>query len=292
MISQRMITLIIPLVLILFSLVFFIYFISALIFRRLDKLAAIMKKVQKGDFDIRIPVDSMDEVGQLKQAFNTMVDKINYLFNTMYKLKIAEKDAALSYLQSQMNPHFLHNTLETVRMIAQYERNTKISDIIGLLGKLLKYNIRINTPVSIKEELDIVQSYIAIQNIRFDDKITLHLDVEEQLLNHPIKKLIIQPLVENSVSYGFSEMLEGCMLRIEIKKTDECILIRIEDNGQGFAPERLEEINDLLAGRKDESLVSVKGSGIGLLNINTRLKLRMGIQAGLRLTVSRGKKHR
>lgn len=273
---QRLISFILPFALILFSLIFFIYFLSALIFKRLAYLSETMGKIQTGDFDIQIEVNSMDEIGQLKNVFNTMVNRVNHLFNTIYKLQYAEKVAALSFLQSQMNPHFLYNTLETIRMMAEFDRNKRISNAVVLLSKLLKYNIKIDTPVSIKDEIDMVQCYVSIQNLRFNNKITFNTTIEETLKNQPIIKLIIQPLVENSISYGFQDMLENCMINISVYREDCDLVIIVEDNGFGFSPERLEEINELLRGNKDESTVSMRGNGIGLLNINTRLKLHYG----------------
>lgn len=270
------------------TLLFIIYMISILIFRRINKLKGVIKKVQAGDFDIQIPVDYMDELGQLKSAFNIMVEKINYLFNQVYKSKIAERDAALSYLQSQMNPHLLYNTLEVIRMMAEADGNSRVSNVTALLGKVLRYNITLGDLVEISKEIDITVGYVAIQNVRFNNKILLNLSIPEELKDYKIKKLIIQPLVENAISHGFSNMMEGCIVDVSVGRMQDSIVIKVADNGQGLAKERAEDILQALEGLKDISEIKVKGNGVGLFNINKRIKLYYGQDYGVNIASKPG----
>lgn len=160
-----------------------------------------------------------------------MMDEINRLFHEVLVTRLREKEAELSALQSQINPHFIYNTLESINMMAVQRRHDEVSDMVSALGKLLRYTIdKAGRLVSLGEEIAFVDSYVRIQQIRFGGKLTVHNEIEEEVLHLRIPKLTIQPLVENAIEHGIAEREEGTIW-VSALRFDNELLITVRDDG-------------------------------------------------------------
>lgn len=280
-IKERFLPLIYTFLLITASVIFISFFISNLIFRRLNKLLLSMKQVEEGNFNVQIEVDYMDEVGHIKIAFNRMTNEINNLINRVYKTQLAANEATLSYLITQMKPHFLFNSLEGIRMMAKISGNKEISDALYSLSNIYRSLINPKKFNTLKIELDFLDSYIYIQNIHNNDRIKYIVKIERELMNVEIPTLILQPLVENAINHGFYRKLSDFTIIISVTTTDNNLLIKVTDSGKGISPERLEVISNSLAKRMPLDSENISSSGIALYNINERIKLYYGENYGI-----------
>lgn len=245
---------------------------------RIKRLTHNMKKViEKGDFNIELDFHSQDEVGQLIYTFNYMLKKIKELLHQQYQLGKEKKNLELKALQSQINPHFLYNTLDLINWIAIKNKNEDISKLVTSLSHFYKLSLsKGEDVVTVENEIEHVKAYVMIQNYRFDNCIELKIDVPLQLLKARIPKLTLQPLVENSIHHGILEKDEQrgtVIIKGEIIE-DKMAAICVIDDGVGICEEVLEKI-------KKGEVETSKGHGFGIKNINERLKIYFGNEAGL-----------
>lgn len=253
----------------------------------LNKLIRTMKAIEKGDFSLRFKVRYKDEVGQLGRSFNKMINKIDNLVNTVHVSHLRKREAELHALQAQINPHFIYNTMEAIRMMAKLNGDLATSEMALILGKLLRYSINIkNKIVTVKEEIEHLKNYLVIQNYRFDNKFELILKIEEELYGVKIIKLIFQPVVENAIYHHGMEISDrNGIIIINGYKKEGAILFDIEDNGSGMTEEELLELNKKV---NDFSIPDGTSGGIGLKNINERIKLHFGDGYGITIYSTAG----
>lgn len=253
-------------------------FISS-ITKPIKKLLFAMKKVQEGNMDIHVNLERNDEIGKLSKGFNNMVSELNELISREYKSKILKKDAQLNALQAQINPHFLYNTLDTLRGIAIYEGAPKAASIAAGMSHILRYSLnKEGYIVNLSEEIECVKNYLNIQNTRFGNKFELDVDIEPDFLALSIPRLTLQPIVENSILHGMEDRMEpGCIGIRAAKIENNTIQIVISDNGNGIESIKLEEIRSTLQNTTDEHF---QGK-IGIFNVNERIKLYYGNQYGI-----------
>jgi len=240
-----------------------------------------MKKIQNGDFTMknidRIPDEDCDEVGQLNNNFLTMANKIDTLIKENYIKQILIKETQLKALQGQINPHFLYNTLNSINWEAKINKQYKISTMVNSLGNLLRNSINNkNDIIKLSEEINLVQDYITIQKIRYEDRLEFKVNVDENVKDCCILKLILQPIVENSIKYGVEYLTGVCEIEINAFKDGDTVLLEIADNGIGVDEKFMEKF------KRGE--VESKGTGIGLKNIEERIKLFFGEEYGLEIT--------
>lgn len=223
-----------------------------------------------------------DEIGLLHQYFDSMAKEIETLINNDYKLKIDMKNMQLKSLEAQINPHFLYNTLESINWRAKAAGNTEISQMAESLGTLLRSTLsNKNSLVPLKEELELVQCYLTIQKIRYEERLICTFHIDDSLLTLPIPPLSIQPLAENAIKYGLEEMLDECHVHISAKRTHQNnLLIEVKNNGSSFEDHLLEKLQ---ASEKE-----AQGLGIGLININQRIRLIFGQDYGIFLSNENG----
>ncbi|WP_256760974.1 sensor histidine kinase [Cohnella sp. WQ 127256] len=261
-------------------------FVSRRITKPLRTLQQEMKKVQSGDFNIQLDVQSTDEVGQLTRSFNRMTEEIHTLVNHVYKSELSRKEAQLKALHSQINPHFLYNTLDSMNAIAVIEEVPLLSRMAKMLSEMFRYSISSGEQiVYLQEELRQVVRYVEIQQIRYDDKFSLIVSIPEPLLRYQIPKLTLQPIIENAIYHGL-EMIPG-EGRIEISgyETDEYTIIEVTDNGQGIPLSDLASIQQHLQIEETNSVMD----HIGLVNVQERIKLHYGSHCGITLSSELGK---
>ncbi|QGQ98675.1 sensor histidine kinase [Paenibacillus psychroresistens] len=245
----------------------------------ISELRNLMKKVVRGDLDVSIPISSRDEIGQLSQSFNTMVSKLSDLGYRLFESEIREKNSQIAALQSQINPHFLYNTLGSISMYAEIQGNREVVKMTNSLSKLLRYSINSQkSQVPLEMELEHVKGYMAIQQIRFEHKIQFYVEVEPELLKGSVIRFILQPIVENSIVHGFEKGNGFGTIILSGKKIDDTMVIKIQDDGAGMNALQLQALLD-----KKTSIVNPEEGkgGHGLMNVHRRIVLRYGNQFGL-----------
>lgn len=258
------------------------YFVK-LINKRLFQVIDGMRQVPNGQLNKYIENDSSDEVGELIDNYNYMISKMSVLIDEQYKLGKEVKNAELKALQSQINPHFLYNTLDMINWMAYRNMNKEISIAVKNLAKFYKLSLNKGKDiVTIKDEVEHSKLYVNLQNMRYDNRITLTTRLDENLMNCSIPKITFQPIIENSINHGILErgMEKGSIL-ISGYISQNNLIIQISDDGIGIEKEVLPLI-------LKENNLQTKGSGYGLKNINQRIKVLYGESYGLSFTSNYG----
>lgn len=260
------------------------FFIANASIKKISQLLRKMKKVQTGDLNVIISNYNKDEIGELAENFNYMIHKINDLYEEQFKSGQAVKAAELKALQAQINPHFLYNSLDLINCIAL---NHKIPDISLMVQSLTRfYKLSLNKGrdlVSIKDEIEHVKVYTQIQNLRFENRISLGFDIPEELYHYQIIKIILQPLVENAILHGiFEKGYENGNIKISgFLDNSGTVVMRVQDDGVGMYEEKIQNIF-----KQDDS---EQLHGYGVKNINDRIKLFFGEKYGLSYQSEPGK---
>lgn len=265
-------------------------FLTRISLRPVQTLIEQMKKVEKGDLSIRIPwQNQVRDFNILSSGFNHMMEQIQSLMEKnqrqerayrkaeekVLKYQIAQKEAELKALQAKMNPHFLYNSLQTIKALAVLEETQQVEVIAVMLGKMLEYLTYENDAlVSVEKELNYIESFLAIQKIRFEGQFTAYIDVEKEIYDCKIMKLLLQPLVENTFKHAFKE--GACDKKLEVigRRAGSALKFVVRDNGAGMDEETLENLKKHLENDNEQEKV-------GLKNVYTRLRLRYGERARL-----------
>ncbi len=259
--------------------------LSFAITRPLRSLMQLMKHVQTGNLDVVFPVRRRDEVGLLGFHFNRMIGRVRDLINDNYHMQLRRKEAELLALQSQINPHFLHNTLESIRMTAEVDDNPEVADMIHLLGKLLRYSVNTRGElVQLHDELAHLDTFMRIIEYRYPNRFRMELSGDyEAIRSLRIVKLIFQPIVENAVLYGVDEQSGGMMtITIAYERHGDAIVFRIRDDGAGIEADTLRKLQDSMDTPPGDG-ERMRGSGIGLRNVNERIRLFYGEHYGVEI---------
>ncbi|MBD7911214.1 sensor histidine kinase [Clostridium cibarium] len=271
------------LLLILLSII--IYFVTKTILKRLYLIINSIKEVRTGNLSAKIPVYGKDEIGILAYNFREMMKTIDELIKENIKKEIVGKETELKALKSQIDAHFLFNTLENIRVMALIEENYVVADSLVSLGDMMRYNIKWEDDfVSLNEELNYIKKYISLMTLRYEYDINLHINVDKQFLDLKILKLIIQPLVENSVKHGLSEKLrsEEGNINIFMESDETYLYLNVMDDGKGMNRAAIEALKNHINGNID------KRFGLGIKNVNDRIKLFYGKSSGLDIQSEQG----
>ena len=268
----------------LFLAVFFSLLFTNSIVTPIKELKTLMKGVESGDLDLKFEeYKYRNEFGELGHSFNHMVSEIKKLINMVYNEQRSKRKAEIETLQAQIKPHFLYNTLDTIAWMAE-DYNAK--DIINLVGALTKvFRIGLNKGreiINLKDEIEHINSYLIIQKYRYEDKLTYDIEFDKDILNTLILKLITQPIVENAIYHGIKEKRGKGKILIKFNRIFDDIVITVEDNGAGISEEKLQNINSMLETSNSFCIDSESGSGYGISNVNTRIKLTYGQEYGLK----------
>lgn len=271
--------------------IFLIYYISRLLAGRMLQLSKHISKVASGNLGAMLVIDGKDEIGQLARQFNHMVRNINDLMNEVQEsnrqknaIEMKQNEIKFKMMASQINPHFLFNALESIRMKALVRGQSDISQVVRLLGKMMRKNLEVGSGmISLESELETVNCYLVIQKFRYDDRLSyeLHVDCKANLIQIP--PLIIQPLVENSVIHGLENRIDGGVVQVNIHIEDRHLKVQVSDNGTGISKERLYDIIRMLESKDD-----YETNNIGMRNIDLRLKLTYGPEYGLSIASQTG----
>ncbi|MCJ8010436.1 sensor histidine kinase [Paenibacillus sp. KQZ6P-2] len=250
-----------------------IHITTKLITKRIEQLLQQIRKVERGDFEVSIQSTSRDEIAQLSFAFNKMASKIQELIHDVYVKEISMKEAELTTLQAQINPHFLYNTLASISSLAIKEGDMQVYQMVNHLSKY--YRISLNKGkriILIEQEINLVKNYISIQEIRFKGMLRMHYDLDETLFQLSTIKLILQPFVENCINHAIWNE-SGINIIVKLKSYGDDILLQIIDDGMGMTPANLEK-----ALKKTSN-----NSGYGINNVDERIKLTYGESYGVEI---------
>lgn len=274
------------------------YVLNAFILKNLRRLTETMKKVRRGEAYTGIIIRGGGEVGELAHHFSKLMNTINTLVAQAVHKQALSKEAELRTLHNQIDAHFLYNTLENIKMLAEMENQRTISDALTSLGGMMRYNFKWSGEyVKLRDEIRHIENYIEVMNIRFEQPIVLMLSIEPSYMELEVLKMSLQPIVENSVKHawpGGTRESEGLMIRIEASEGNGEVFISVHDNGSGLSPERLSALNDAIYAKEDPSNLSGSGSsgrragGIGLRNVHQRLQLFYGEEYGLEIQSEEG----
>lgn len=251
--------------------------------RRVEQFREQMQKAAGGDFDLKENFGGKDEISDLYNYLGTMIFQIQRLLAEIYqerlhaeRLTIQQKDAEFKMLASQINPHFLYNTLEMIRMKARRSKQHDIEEIVRMLAKIMRSTLQAGaSDITIGAEVELVEYYLKIQQYRFGERIQYHIRVEDGLDRLQILPLILQPIVENSIIHGL-ECKEGKgHIDVNICGGEESVKISVTDDGQGMSGGKLEELCRKL------SSYDADGKHIGISNVHQRVKLRYGDAYGV-----------
>lgn len=258
--------------------------------RRITMLSGKMHSVALGNFNVTREFNDHDEVAQLEEDLCIMVDSMQLMMNDIYnakleseRLKLNQRDAEFKALASQINPHFLYNTLETIRMKAYCNNDKETADLIKKLGKFMRRCLELKTDnVTLKSEIDFTNSYLELQSARFGDKVSYEIrsTVSDDYMILP---LIIQPVVENAFVHGIESSKANGSIDVHIYYCGEYVYIDVSDNGVGITPETLKQLEKKLSENDTES-----GKSIGLTNVNKRIQMSFGEIYGISVTSKEG----
>lgn len=240
------------------------YMLSKYISNPVNKLAELMSSVEKGDRTVNFDVRYDDEIGRLGTSFNHMVKEIHRLIDDVYVKKYMLKDAEFEALKAQVNPHFLYNILESINWMAKMKGCNDISDMVTTLGKFLRYSISTKGDiVTIDEDMKQVENYLKLQKMRYGDKFTVKIHIDEEISDKNILKLLIQPIVENAIVHGIEPKIGNGLIIINGYRDDNKICFEIMDDGVGMNNSKS------------------TGEGLGMNNVDKRIKLHYGEEYGL-----------
>ncbi|MBU3157690.1 sensor histidine kinase [Clostridium estertheticum] len=259
-------------------LVIFIFgFISAKISHPIKQLEESMKRVEEGEFNIYIDVKGEDEVERLATAFNLMISKVRYLMGQIVIEQEAKRKSELDALQAQINPHFLYNTLDSIVWMAENGKNDGVITMVTALAKLFRISIsRGRNIITVREEIEHAKNYLIIQKIRYKNKFKFEIITQEEVLEYKTTKLILQPLIENSIYHGIEYMVDEGFIRISVSITNGKLLYEVSDNGLGIDPEKLKHLLEY-------RVKTDAGSGVGVKNVHERIQIRYGMEYGLEI---------
>ena len=246
----------------------------------LENTVNALEKFSRGDFAVRLKENRCDEIGKLNRIFNKAIKEINELMQKVTQSEILNKEMEFKTLQSQMNPHFLYNTLDTINWLAFKEKQTEICNLVAAISSLIRASIsNKKSIITIEQELDYVKNYIYIQHIRYKDRFDIIYDIDESLLKQAVPKLIIQPIVENAIIHGIENSKNKNLLYISVKRENECIIIIVKDTGIGMTDEKVSELlKEPLNAEGDEQKAH---TNLGLYAVHKRIQLMYGDLYGL-----------
>ena len=251
--------------------------------RPIKQLARLMGDAETGNLDVRFegwraPV----EIAALGQSFNSMIAKIRELLDLVVKQQREKRHAEIRTLQAQIKPHFLYNTLDTIRWMAEEKDAPEIGEMVGALTRLFRISLsRGREIIPLSEEAVHVQSYLYIQKVRYEDKLEYAIDIPESLHNMMVIKLILQPLVENAIYHGIKQKRGTGHIWVEARRQGDALRFTVKDDGAGMSQEACDRLNRELS---DEN--ALPESGYGIFNVNNRIRLSYGNSYGLHYAIN------
>ena len=262
-------------------------FVSRVISRPLENLGDAMQQFQQGDFKHQLKVESNDEVGQVAQCFNHMVSEIEQLIDKNYIMVLKKRESELAVLQAKINPHFLYNALDSIYWQAMSADDEETAESIYELSQLFRLVLGNGKEiVTVEAELQLLQRYLEIQKLRFMRQLEYHFDVEPEILQEKIPKLILQPFVENAVIHGMEKQEEACEITISGHLEDRFLKFQVRDTGVGVTEEQLKKIWEP---ETNKAYSSQRIGRYAIYNVKERLRLKYGDAFQLKIESKVGK---
>lgn len=250
-----------------------------ILFKRMKVIYQAMKSVRTGTLSTRIDVgNTNDEIADISISFNQMCDKLEEYINKVYLSDIRQKNAELSALQAQINPHFLFNTLEAIHMKLIVTEDREAGNMICNLANMFRSMMEQNTIVRISDEIEYSKAYLELFKIRYGDKLDFEFNIDHEILQYSTIKHILQPVVENYIIHGYDLRKANNKISITGNIVDNDIYISVEDNGLGISKEKLNSIKENM-----QNFNITSKSGIGLSNVHERIKLMYGSPYGIEI---------
>lgn len=250
--------------------------ISSSISNPIRRLIKSMKRVETGDFDNVSYINSNDEIGLLSESFNTMTHELKNYIEKIYDEEKLKNEAEMAALQAQINPHFLFNTLNSIKWIAAMQKSNKIVELMEALISMLRFaTSKVGDMVTIDEEIENVKNYITIQRMRYCSLMEVKFFIEGEIGICKIPKYTIQPIVENAILHGLPQDDAVGLIQIYIRQQGDNILITVKDNGKGMDEATIRDVTSLISSKEG------KFNNIGISNVNSRLKMHFGKDYGL-----------
>ena len=251
------------------------------------RLSAAMSRIEAGDLSVRVEPDGDDELGALGRSFNAMAAELEELVRAAIERQELLRKAELRALAAQMDPHFLRNTLASIKSLAKLGRATEISDLVSRLGRLLKPAIEARTETaSLAESLERARDYLAVERVRLGERLAVEEDVEDAALGAELPSLALETLVENALLHGIERKRGAGRLRIEARIRDGAAIVGVEDDGPGMRADELESLAATLSG--ETGPIPESGRGVGLANTARRIRLLFGPAWGLSVGIPEG----
>ncbi|WP_424768597.1 sensor histidine kinase [Paenibacillus sp. sgz302251] len=262
------------------------WYSSSRLISPLNDLKKLMDLADVDNFQHQADIRRRDEFGRLGRSFNHMMRKINYLISEVYQKEIAQKESEYKALKAQINPHFLYNTLDTIRWLAMYGETGRIEKVAVSLAQILKASLMNSKDmVPIRTEMEFIDAYLAIQKNRFENRISVSIHMDERIMDLMIPRFVLQPIVENSFIHGLEQKVGEGKLMIQGSLGVNGVTIRVIDDGVGMEEERAQQ---LLEGRKTTAFSSTTGTGSGINNVHERIRTLFGESYGLSIDSSPG----
>lgn len=252
--------------------------------KRTHRIIRFTRKVKSGDFDARISDNRDDELGQIAKSFNDMLDELNRYIDQVYKAEIKQKHTEFATLEARVNPHFLYNTLEVIRMRAISTGAKDVGEMIYSLSVLFKSYVRQKERYTFKDELEACRMYLELFRIRYSDRLAYTIDCEPQLQTLPVLKMSLQPVIENYILHGMRTGNNDNVISIRVFREEQHIRAVLADNGKGIPAGKLAELQANL----EKEAGSSGSESFGLRSIHERLRLMYGKPYGLELSSEEG----
>lgn len=246
---------------------------SLKVLRPLKQLRLMMENVRKEDFDTQIQIEGHDEISLLGKSFNKMSSRLKELIEQVYSVQLKRKEAELKALQAQVNPHFLYNTLDTIYWVSRMEQAFETSKLVEALSKLFRLSLNSGDEITtVKNEVDHLRHYITIQEKRYEDRIRFTIETDEALHEYRTIKLLLQPIVENSIYHGIEKNRGKGQIDVRVYADNDALVFEVTDNGAGVD---LEEVNGLLQRTMDDN------RGFAIKNVHDRIQLYFNADFGI-----------
>ncbi|WP_322906942.1 sensor histidine kinase [Paenibacillus campi] len=262
--------------------------VSRTISSPLARLVRQMKQVEHGNFRGMVNVTSYEEINGLVASFNHMVQRVEELIERVKRSSVSEKNAELHALQSQVNPHFLYNTLDMIYWMLDEKGNDRLGEVVLSLSQMFRYSSHWEgkAEVMLREEVEQIRHYLTIIQMRLEDRLTVDIRIDERWMNLIVPKMLLQPVIENAVKHGLEAQRGQGLLVVEAVPDEHYLNIRVSDNGAGMTAETLYHLHrSLLVSdneQQDEAALAARGrQGIGMQNVHQRLQYMFGDEYGI-----------
>lgn len=291
-VKKKEIVLVTMIVLLLIALSIAYYLLASTITKRILRLARHMRTLNDNNLrqlTIKNGKFEKDEIGFLIVTYNAMVRRMDELINNVHRAELRNKEAAYQVLQAQIKPHFLYNTLETIRMVAEANDDKEVADISFWFGKLMRYSLSsAREETVLAKEIEMVSFYMNIHKMRLQSRLTFEIQVALDAERLACPRFLLQPLIENAIVHGASAVLRPVHISLQATETESEITIDVTDSGNGITPEKLLALRERLS-RHDEPRKAEERVGVGLKNVNERVKSFFGGESRLEILSESGK---